>query len=89
MTKKEIEQTIKKMGGKVGHHIHKNLAAVISTPEEVQQMSEQMKQVKTYNIQVVSENFLSEISSDTDPIFYIISRSICDWGGDVSMRSNF
>lgn len=83
MTKKEIERTIKKMGGKFGHRIHDKLAAIISTQEEVQKMDQLMKQAKECNIQVVSENFLKEII-DTDPILYIISRSICDWGGDVS-----
>lgn len=85
-THQEIEKTIRKMGGKVVSVIHKELAAVISNPEEVQRMGVQIKMAKRHNIPVVPEDFLAEVSKGTDPIFYIISESLCDWGGDVRIK---
>ena len=82
--KNETERMIKKLGGKVVPNIHYKLAAVISTEDEVRKMSEQILTAKLYDIQIVSEAFLTDIAeSNMDPILYIISQSICDWGGDV------
>lgn len=83
--KADIEQLIRKMGGKVGTKIHDRVAAVISTVDEVQKMGKQMTDARMYDIQVVSEDFLIDTQCpDVDPIGYILSESICDWGGDVS-----
>lgn len=84
MTHKEVVRKIRKLGGTISNRIHEKLAAIISTEEEVSNMNKLMKQAKQYEIQVVSENFLNDITNDNDPILYIISRCICDWGGDVS-----
>lgn len=78
-----IERMIKKMGGKVVSIIHDKLAAVISTPDEVKKKRLPMKVAKKCNIQVISEDFLEAIET-TDPILYIISESLAQWGGDVS-----
>lgn len=86
MTTNEIVKKIRKLGGKVVNHVHAKLAAIISTEEEVRNMTKLMREAKDYNIQVVSENFLTEVMEEADPTLYIISRSICDWGGDVSVR---
>lgn len=81
-----IKRLIKKLGGKVSAEIHDRVAAIISTVKEVQKMDKQMTEARKHNIQVVSEDFLDEIQkSDADPISYIISKSISDWGGDVSV----
>lgn len=81
----DLERLIRKLGGKVSAEIHNNAAAIISTPYEVQKMGNQMAEAKQLSIQVVSEDFLAEIQTPgVDPILYIISASICDWGGDVS-----
>lgn len=80
-----IERQIRKLGGKVGILVHDRVAAIISTSSERRKMGNQMIEARKHNIQVVSEDFLDEIQTpDTDPILYIISKSICDWGGDVS-----
>ena len=84
-----VERLIKKLGGKVGTEIHDRVAAIISTMDEIQKMDNEMKEAKKHNIQVISEDFLEEIQeSDCDPILYIISKSISDWGGDVSFKPN-
>lgn len=70
--------------------IHDRVAAIIST-EEVQQMGDQMTAARTRAIQVISEEFLNQIQhpeADFDPIGYILSESICDWGLDVSIIWN-
>lgn len=82
MSPYEIEGAIKKMGGRVVSVIHDKLTAVISNPEEVQKMGFQMIQAKKYMIQVISDEFLTEVTT-TDPMLYIISKSLVDWGGDV------
>lgn len=82
----EIEKIIKKMGGKVVSVIHNKLAAVISNYDEVNKMRSHMKEAKKCNIQVVSEDFLEECKT-IDPILYIISQSLSEWGGDV--RNNY
>lgn len=83
----DIERMIRKMGGKVGTKIHERVAAVISTADEVQEMGKEMTYARMYDIQVVSEDFLTETQSpDVDPIGYILSESICDWGGNVRAK---
>lgn len=74
------------MGGKVVSVIHEELAAVISNQQEVQRMGQQIKMAKQHSIPVVPEDFLTEVLKGTDPIFYIISESLCDWGGDVRIK---
>lgn len=78
----EIEKKIRKLGGKVVSVIHDKLAAVIACQQDVQKMGFEMVQAKRYNIQVISADFLTEATT-TDPMLYIISQSIADWGGDV------
>lgn len=84
-SKQEIEKAIRKMGGKVVSVIHNKLAAIISNEEEVKRMGLQMKEAKKFNIQVVTVDFLTAVET-TDPILYIISQSLADWGGDVSLK---
>lgn len=85
-SRNEIERTVKKLGGKIAATIHYKLAAVISNEEELHKMSEQILTAKLYGIQIVSEAFLTEVAElNIDPILYIISQSISDWGGDVSV----
>lgn len=84
LPKHEIESIIKKMGGKLVTGIHDKLAAVISNEEEIRKMGPKMADAKKLDIQVVSENFLTSIKS-TCPYICIISRKICDWGGNVSL----
>lgn len=88
MSKNEIESVIKKMGGRVVNGISNKLAAVISNQEEVGKMGSKMTEVKTCNIQVIPEEFLSELKNvdSFDPLAYISSCSLTDWGGNVCIR---
>lgn len=83
-SKEEITKMIEKMGGKVIERVNSRLAAVISNEAEVQRMGPQMKEAKKLKIQVVSLNFLTEMQSD--PLLYVISESLCTWGGDPFAR---
>lgn len=83
-SKKDIENTIKKLGGKVAPRVHYKLAAVISNQDEIQRMSNQMTEAKAFDIQVVSEDFLTDIQQNKDPILHIITEKLCSWGGDVN-----
>lgn len=84
MSKKDIESVIKKMGGRVVNEIHDKLAAVISNQEEIEKMGSKMIEAKACNIQVISEDFLSQLKT-IDPFVYIINRSLSDWGGNVCL----
>lgn len=79
----EIDDIVWKFGGRLVDKIDQKLTAVLSNQAEVRRMGSLMKQAKKYNIQVVSEEFFTAIET-TDPMFYIISESLCEWGGDVS-----
>lgn len=82
----EIKCTIQKLGGKLVDRVHSNVAAVISTADEVERMESQMQEAKAFDIQVVSVDFLTAVTSNIDPVSYIVSESLCDWGGSVSYR---
>lgn len=85
MARVEIELMIRKMGGKISTKVYDRVAAIISNAEEIQKMDKPMRDARMYDIQVVPESFLHECQSpDVDPIGYILSESICDWGGYVS-----
>lgn len=84
----EITETISKMGGKVVSEIHSKVAAVISNKEEVQRMGHAMARAKRHGIQVVSVDFLTKLEP-SDPILYVISESLSEWGGDVSVNVSF
>lgn len=83
LPKEEIKTIIQRMGGKLGTKIHEKLAAVISTEEEVEKMNSRMSEVKDLGIQVVPDDFLEAVKGG-NAISYITSKSICDWGTDVS-----
>lgn len=81
----EIKKIIQKAGGKVTTKLHDKVMAVIAPKSMVDQMTDKMEMAQTMNIQVVSEQFLDEFMS-VDPIHYIQTQSICDWGGDPRLR---
>lgn len=80
----EIERMVKKMGGKIVPNIHYKVAAVISNEDEVRKMSEPILTAKLYDIQIVSEQFFIDVfESNVDPIWYIVTKNISEWGGNV------
>lgn len=81
--KDDIKKTIQKMGGKLGTKVHEKLAAVISSQSGVERMGSRMQQAKDFGIQVVTDQFLEAVKNG-GAISYITSKSICDWGTDVS-----
>ncbi|XP_055301013.1 uncharacterized protein LOC129567771 [Sitodiplosis mosellana] len=83
--RKEIERIVERMGGKVVSRIHRKLAAVISNQETLEKMGRIIVIAKSYNIQVVSENFLIE-AQHSDPLWYIKNYSLSKWGGDPYAR---
>lgn len=82
-SKDDIKHIIQKMGGKLGTKIHEKVAAIISTENEVMRMGNRMAEAKELGIQVVPEDFLDDAKNGA-AISYIISKSLCDWGTDVS-----
>ncbi|XP_024936597.1 poly [ADP-ribose] polymerase isoform X2 [Cephus cinctus] len=85
--KKSLTREISLLGGTVVTKIHENLAAVISTPEEVAKMDKKMEKIKALDIQVVSEDFVTEAKDyTTAPIMLINKKNISSWGGDPASR---
>lgn len=78
----EIKKIVQKMGGKVGSKIHENVAAIISTEDEVNRMGQRMKKAKEFGIQVVPEHFIEDAQGG-NAVSFIISQTLCDWGTDV------
>lgn len=83
VTKSEIENAVKKAGGKVATGIHEKLVAVISNEVGISKMGAKMTLAKTHNIPVVSEDFLTNIET-CDPFVCIASHCLSDWGENVS-----
>lgn len=86
--KEELKHQIGRLGGKLVTKLQEKIAVVISTAEEVEKMNKRMQEVESFNIQVVSEDFLKAIEkgSPTDTIEKIKSMSICSWGSDPLTR---
>lgn len=85
-SKRAIEDQISKLGGKVVANIDSKLTAVISNRDDIERMDHVMNQAKRYKIQVVSEDFLTAIETE-DPFQYIMTKSLFNWGEDVSFSS--
>ncbi|XP_046754057.1 poly [ADP-ribose] polymerase [Diprion similis] len=85
--KEELKKEILLLGGKLVTKIHKNLAACISNPTEVEKMNKRMQEIKEADIQVVSEDFIDEAKEFDKPAIMLINKkNICTWGGDPSLR---
>jgi poly [ADP-ribose] polymerase len=86
--KDELKRQIQKLGGKLVTKFQKNIAVVISTKDEVEKMNTRMEEAKSFDIQVVGEDFLKAVEkgTPTDSIEKIKSMSICKWGSDPLTR---
>lgn len=85
-SKEDLKREIQRMGGKLGSKVHEKLAAIISTENEVKRMGGRMVEAKNFGIQVVPEDFVEDAKAG-GAISFIISKSLCDWGTDVSRRN--
>lgn len=86
-SKDDIKKIIQRMGGKLGTSINETVTAIISTEDMVKKMGHRMQDAKKFGIQVVPEDFLEDAKKG-GAVSYIISKSMCDWGTDVSTRIN-
>lgn len=83
--KDQLKDKILKLGGKVTTKITNTIAAIISTPAEVERMGSRMQEAKDMQIQVVPEDYIEDAKAG-GAISYITSKSICDWGSDPHSR---
>lgn len=83
-THDEIEEKIKKMGGKLSDKIHSKLAAVISNVDELQKMGKEMIDAQAFGIQVISEQILDDVKM-SDPIALITQNDLSKWGKNVRL----
>ncbi|KYN13833.1 PREDICTED: poly [ADP-ribose] polymerase [Trachymyrmex cornetzi] len=85
--KEELKREILLLGGTVVTKIHQDLAAVISNQNEVDKMNKRMEDVKSHDIQVITEDFIEEAKEYTDsPIMLLKKKTISSWGGDINAR---
>lgn len=87
-SKDALKKEIQRMGGKVGSKVHEKLAAIISTEDEVKRMGSRMNEAKDFGIQVVPEDFVED-AKNGGAVSFIVSKSLCDWGTDVSFFLRF
>ncbi|KAL0113855.1 hypothetical protein PUN28_011294 [Cardiocondyla obscurior] len=85
--KEELKKEILLLGGTVTTKLHQDLAAVISNQNEVEKMNKRMEDVKSYDIQVITEDFVEEAKEYSDaPIMLLKKKTISSWGGDINAR---
>ncbi|XP_006812383.1 poly [ADP-ribose] polymerase 1-like [Saccoglossus kowalevskii] len=82
---KDITKKIKQLGGEVVTKINKNVACVISTQDEVNNMSKKIKEAKAAGVHVVSEDFLNTVKKGGAALM-IQQSSIANWGTDPVTR---
>lgn len=82
-TRDKLKTIIEKMGGKLVTKIHPKTAVILSTENEVEKMNKRMLEAKSNDIQVCTEDFLTNIK-EGGTLEYIAKNSICEWGSDVS-----
>lgn len=80
----EIEDKIRKMGGKIVAKFHTGIAAVISNEHEVNEATGNIRDAFIHRIQVIPERFLDDVM-DNDPIEVIAKSDMGKWGKDVSV----
>jgi hypothetical protein len=87
----QIKEIIEKLGGKLSQ-IDSTTIAVISSQQEVGDLSKKIIESQSLDIHVVSESFLDDVSK-TDAIKtnqdienLVIKHSIASWGSDIKVR---
>lgn len=87
--KEAMKRDIMLLGGDVVTKINENVAAVISTQEEIDKMHKKMEEAERCNIQVITKDFIDEAKEYTKPAISLIKKkTISSWGGDLSSRIN-
>lgn len=84
----QMKARVESMGGKLVTKLQGMIAVVISTEDMVEKLGARMKEVKSFNIQVVPESFLDSIAngSPNDTIEAIKSMNMAEWGSDPLTR---
>ncbi|XP_063958511.1 poly [ADP-ribose] polymerase 1-like [Lytechinus pictus] len=82
---KELRTVIQGLGGDVATKITPETACVISTEAEVKKMNKKMKEAKSNDVHVVSEDFLDAVKNGGAALM-ITQHSICNWGSDPTTR---
>lgn len=85
--KDELKTKILRLGGKVVTKLDDTVTAVISTENEVEKMSVRIEEAKSFDIHVISEDFVKEAEPLIDSAVPLLQqKSICTWGGDPTIR---
>lgn len=84
----ELKRRIESMGGKLVTKLQGQIAFVISDENEVEKMNKRMQQVKSFKIQVLTEDFIDKVENlpPEDVIEKIRTDEISDWGSDPLTR---
>ncbi|XP_028171791.1 LOW QUALITY PROTEIN: poly [ADP-ribose] polymerase 1-like [Ostrinia furnacalis] len=88
--KETLEDRISKMGGHIVSTLTNTVAAVVSTKEAVEEMSDDMKEVRLQDIEVIDESFFDLIDPKTgtvsETLQSIKQNKIAPWGSDPVTR---
>ncbi|KAK3578700.1 hypothetical protein CHS0354_008557 [Potamilus streckersoni] len=80
-SKATLTSAIEKLGGAVVSKVGKDVAACISTKEEVEKKSKNIKEAEKNDVHVVAEDFLEDVKKGGAALM-ITQHSIASWGGD-------
>lgn len=88
MDKKLMKTQIEKLGGRLVSKLQEKIAAVISTPIEIEKMTKRMEEVEELQIQVIPESYLDAVAKGTrdEAIEKIKTMAISTWGSDPISR---
>ncbi|KAL5008566.1 hypothetical protein ScPMuIL_014147 [Solemya velum] len=84
-SKGELTKQISKLGGRVVTKVDGQIAACISTKDEVGKMSKHIKDSKKADIHVIAEDFLEDVSKGGAALL-IQKHSLASWGADPVKR---
>ena len=82
MDKEDLTRQILSLSGLVKTKIHKETAAIISSPEGVEKMNKRMREAQELDITVITADFIEEANDFKDIAVVIKNKMISRYGGD-------
>ncbi|KAK8763975.1 hypothetical protein V5799_033404 [Amblyomma americanum] len=81
----ELKKKLAPLGAKVASKVSEKTLCLISTADEVKKKSKRVKEAETFNVHVVSENFLDSLASG-GPAAAVDQFKLAPWGGDAGSK---
>ena len=83
----EIKLIIERLGGKLATHVSSTTVALIANAEQVDKMNKKVQEAKDFDVHVVDEAFINDLSTENVNIEeLILKHNIGSWGSDLKKR---